>query len=81
MTFPIITKFWKELSKAYGDESINQFFTKPKLCWKGQRIYAIQTKEDYIFDDPFWEVFHKYPFHICHISYKNCELRFHIKKE
>lgn len=79
MILPIVTKFWEELLKAYGDIDTNDIFTKPELCWEGEKIYAIQTKEDYIFDDAFWDVFHKYPFHICHVSYKEHELRFKIR--
>lgn len=78
---PIVAKFWEELPTVYGDEDINQYFTKPELCANEKIIHAIRTKEDYIFDDYFWDIFHKYPFHICHISWEQRELRFAVKEE
>ena len=45
-------------------------------------IYAIRTQPGYIFDDTFWDVFHTYPFHICHVAWlageKVFEIRFRI---
>jgi len=32
-------------------------------------IYGIKTLRGYIFDDAFWDVFHSYPFRICHIAW------------
>ena len=65
-----INNFWKEI-KIRTDNRNNPFFTKPEVCYKEQHIYKIQTREDYIFDDDFWDIFHKYPFHICHITFGN----------
>lgn len=79
-----VSAFWEELEKAYGGIDINEIFTFPTRCWERESIYGIQTKEDYIFDDAFWNIFHKYPFHICHIgliydpSQPRLELRFKI---
>lgn len=75
----MVKKFWEELKKAYGDVSSELMFTTPEKCWEDEHIYAIKTKEDFIFDDTFWDVFHKYPFHICHISWKQHELRFRVE--
>ena len=74
-----VSKFWNELKK----EGQNKFFTKPILCRKSDIVYKIQTKDDFIFEDSFWDVFHKYSFHICHINY-GCygsiyEMRFRIE--
>lgn len=74
-------KFWIELKTAYGSEDVEKMFTMPKRCWKDEAIYKIKTKKDFIFDDAFWNVFHKYSFHICHISWKEHELRFIVKEE
>jgi hypothetical protein len=63
----VIKQFWKDLVSGEHD----RYFTKPKLCHKHEKIYKIQTKEDYIFADNFWDIFHKYPFHICHITFGN----------
>lgn len=76
-----VKDFWKELKRKN-----KKFFTKPDLCWKDEAIYKIQTKEDYTFEDSFWDIFHKYPFHICHINYgckgndNKYEIRFRVEK-
>lgn len=32
-------------------------------------IFVIRTRPGVIFDDDFWEVFHRFPFKICHVAY------------
>lgn len=89
---PTIEAFWEELKDAYGGEDIHKMFTIPEKCYRGsvlglplvskdEHIYRIETKEDYIFDDAFWDVFHEYPFHVCHISWRKHELCFKIITE
>ena len=70
MKITTIKQFWKEI-KITTDNKGNPFFTKPEVCDEEEYIYKIQTREDYIFDDTFWDVFHEYPFHICHITFGN----------
>jgi len=61
----LVLEFWRDLRDS-GIGMSATFFIEPYLAY-ADPIFGITTKGDYIFDDSFWNVFHQYPFHICHI--------------
>lgn len=50
------------------------WWDKPWLDWEDP-IYVMRTRPGYVFDDPFWDVFHSFGFHVCHVSYYGPERR------
>ena len=60
--------FWEAL--GIQQEWINP----PQLMYdEGETIWKITAKEGYLFDDAFWQVFERFPFRICHVSYSGAE--------
>jgi len=59
----LVLEFWQDLK---DDGRGYEFFNEPYLAYPFP-IFRITTKEDYIFGDSFWDIFHQYPFHICHV--------------
>lgn len=58
----IVDDFWRALGKN------QEYYTKPEKVYDDP-IYRIKTKDAFMFDDGFWEVFQAYPFKICHITF------------
>lgn len=56
--------FWRALCKA----KLDPYFTRPYIAFPEAPIYGISTRPGFIFDDAFWDVFHSFPFHICHVT-------------
>ena len=55
-------RFWDAL------EHQQEWFTKPQKVDEAL-VYKMQTHPGFLFDDTFWEVFHRFLFKICHVAY------------
>jgi len=44
-----------------------QLYERPYLAFPDP-IFGITTRPGHLFDDVFWDVFHAYPLHICHVT-------------
>ena len=56
-------RFWRAL------EHQQEWFTMPQKVDDDGPVYMMRTAAGFIFDDAFWEVFHTFPFKICHVAY------------
>lgn len=87
MTNNLVAKFWAEL----GDQQA--FYTEPEMVYSDP-IFRMKTRDTFMFDDSFWEVFQRYPFAICHVTFLTkyltgdngvdelvFDLRFAVKKQ
>lgn len=64
VTMEKAAEFWDALDIQ------QEWMNPPTLVQKEpQPIWKMTTKEGYLFDDAFWEVFQSFPFKICHVSY------------
>lgn len=55
-------RFWN----ALGYQQV--WLEEPREVY-GDPIYMMRTKPGYIFDDSFWEVFHRFSFKVYHVAY------------
>lgn len=63
----ILDAFSEDLFAAFPEAT--RCYGKPYIAYP-YPIFGIKTQPGgYIFDDAFWDVFHAYPFHICHIAW------------
>lgn len=72
-----IERFWNEINSRPD----GPYFKIPIHVYSPNN-WKIETELGYIFDDPFWDVFHKYDFHVCHVvqlSSGEYDLRFRLK--
>lgn len=58
-----MNKFWEALC----DAKLGEYFNEPYLAFPDP-IYGISTRPGFIFDDAFWDIFHSFQFHICHVT-------------
>lgn len=58
----VVARFWQEL----GEQQAH--YSEPEMVYPDP-IFRIKTKETFMFDDYFWQVFQKYPFGICHVTF------------
>jgi hypothetical protein len=56
-----------ELWAALCHAKLDRYYTPPYLAYNNP-IYGITTRPGFIFDDDFWDVFHSFSFHICHVT-------------
>lgn len=61
----IVDAFFKDLLASSSEAG--SFYNKPYLAFPDP-IFGIDTKPGHIFDDVFWDVFHVYPLHVCHVT-------------
>lgn len=62
---------------ALSPEAV-EWYGEPYIAYSDP-IYGIKTLPGFIFDDAFWDVFHSYPFHICHICWLDDEKVYEIR--
>lgn len=58
----MVERFWSALGHQQEWLEVPQKVSE-------EPIYMVRTQPGFIFDDAFWEVFHTFPFKICHIAY------------
>jgi hypothetical protein len=58
----VLAKFWNALG------SQQDYFESPDVPFSDP-IFRIRTRPGFIFDDSFWDVWHSFPFHVCHVAY------------
>jgi hypothetical protein len=72
----IVDAFSERLFASFTEAA--QCYGKPRVVYP-YPIFSIKTLPGYIFDDTFWDVFHAYPLHICHIAWLAEEAAFEIR--
>ncbi len=59
----LMDELWEALKLSGQDK----YFQRPYIAFP-EPIYGISTRPGFIFDDIFWDVFHSFSFHICHVT-------------